>query len=531
MPDLSPIEDAVFAEAIAEEQARSGTDKFRQQMGQISRQSSVFFAGSVFTAAAAYLFKVYLARVLGAEALGIYALGMTIVGFVSAFNALGLPQSAVRFVAAYAATKRFNLLGGFLIRSVLVLLVSNLLCGIALVLGGRWIAVHLYHTPALSRYIVLFALIMAFGTMNVFLGQVISGYKYVARRTLIENFIGTPVMMVVTILFVTLGLGLWGYISAQVVSAVLVTSLFASAIWRLTPKPSRDLALRHVPVERQVVSFSIASMGMVFLQFLGSQTDRILIGFFLNAREVGIYAVAMGLVAFVPSILKAVNQMFAPTIAELHAAGEQAVLRRLYQTLTKWILGLTIPLILTIVIFAHPLMRIFGRDFEIGAAALAVATLAELVDCGVGSVGFLLLMSGNERRLLRIQMVMAVVILGLNLWLIPIWGILGAAVASAAAMIATNLWSLKEVHSRLGLFPYSRSYYRLVLPVSASFAVLWLVRLMPGSIPLGVVMGTALILAYGVFLGVALLFGLDADDQLIARAAWSRLRQAFTGAR
>src|SRR5437660_6159400 len=80
------------------------TSHFRSQIGHISRQSSVFFAGTIFTAAAGYLFKVYLARVLGAEALGIYALGMTIVGFFGIFNALGLPQSAVRFVAVYSAT-------------------------------------------------------------------------------------------------------------------------------------------------------------------------------------------------------------------------------------------------------------------------------------------------------------------------------------------------------------------------------------------------------------------------------------------
>ena len=66
----------------------------------------------------AYLFKIYLARVLGAEALGIYALGMTIVGLLGIFNALGLPYSAVRFVAAYSATGKLDLLRGFLGRSI-----------------------------------------------------------------------------------------------------------------------------------------------------------------------------------------------------------------------------------------------------------------------------------------------------------------------------------------------------------------------------------------------------------------------------
>ena len=72
-------------------------------MGKISRQSGVFFAGTLFSVASAYFFKIYLARVLGAEGLGLYALGITLVGFLGVFNALGLPQAAVRFVSVYTA--------------------------------------------------------------------------------------------------------------------------------------------------------------------------------------------------------------------------------------------------------------------------------------------------------------------------------------------------------------------------------------------------------------------------------------------
>src|SRR5437588_9061425 len=105
-------------------------------MGHISRHSGTFFAGTVFSLVAGYLFKIYLARVLGAEALGIYALGMTIVGFLGVFNALGLPQAAVRFVATYAGTGRPDLLRGFLGRSSVLLLISNLLLGMGMVLAG-----------------------------------------------------------------------------------------------------------------------------------------------------------------------------------------------------------------------------------------------------------------------------------------------------------------------------------------------------------------------------------------------------------
>src|SRR5437763_939598 len=73
--------------------------KFRYEIGQISRQSAVFFAGTMFTSVAAYAFKIYLARALGAEALGIYALGMTAVatiGLVAASRdrVMGIPDCA-----------------------------------------------------------------------------------------------------------------------------------------------------------------------------------------------------------------------------------------------------------------------------------------------------------------------------------------------------------------------------------------------------------------------------------------------------
>ncbi len=105
-------------------------------MGTLSRHSTVFFSGTIFSAALGYLFKVYLARSLDARALGIYALGMTLVAFLSLFNSLGLPRSASRYVAAYCATEKFDLLRGFLARSLLALLAVNVLLGVVMLLVG-----------------------------------------------------------------------------------------------------------------------------------------------------------------------------------------------------------------------------------------------------------------------------------------------------------------------------------------------------------------------------------------------------------
>ncbi len=504
---------------------------FRRHIGHISRQSLVFFTGTIFTVAAGYLFKVYLARVLGAEALGIYALGMTVIGLLGVFNSLGLPHSAVRFVAAYTATARLDLLRGFLARGTVLLLLSNLLLGGVVLLAGPWIAVRFYHTPALTRYLGLFVVIMLFGALNTFLGQVLAGYKDVARRTVITNFIGSPVTMALTVGLVAGGLGLGGYVLAQIASAVLVALLLVGAVRRLTPLAAQSLAGSLPQLEKKVVSFSAAALGVNFLEFLMAQADKVLIGFYLNARALGIYAVAAAIVAFVPVALQSVNQIFSPTIADLYARGQLELLGRIFQTLTKWVLGFTIPLAAAMIIFAPRLMAIFGRDFEAGWPILVIGTLGQLVNCGVGSVGYLLLMSGNQGRLIRVQAVMAVAMVLLNLLCIPRWGITGAAVAAAATSTVSNLWYLHEVRRTLGLSPYNRGYLGLLLPTAGTLVALVLGKQVSqtfGSQWLVIVVWFPL--AYVVFAGVALARGLNRDDRLIARVAWARLRGLFQGA-
>jgi|SRR5579871_428552 O-antigen/teichoic acid export membrane protein len=496
--------------------AAQEAQKFRRQMGQISRHSAVFFAGTMFTAAAGYLFKVYLARVLGAEALGLYALGMTIIGFVGVFNGLGLPQAAVRFVAAYGATGRYAELRGFMLRAVGALLGANLVLGLLVVLAGPWIADHFYHAPPLKAYLGLFALIMMLGAFTTFFGQVLQGYKDVARRTLITSFVGTPLMMLLTIVLVVWGMGLRGYLVAQIVSAGSVLLLLLASAWARTPSEARSRSLAVPPWSREIVSFSSAVYGIDFMKFVLSQSDKVLIGMFLTARDVGVYAVAAAIVAYVPIVLQSVNQIFSPMIAELHGSGQRILLGRMFQVLTKWIVGLTIPLASVVIVFARPLMSMFGVGFERGWPILILGTVGQLVSCGVGSVGFLLLMSGNHQRLLRIQIAMSVFMLIMSLIFVPLWGIVGAALAAALTNAGTNAWNLNEVRSRLGLVPYTRDYFKLVAPTVATLGVVIASRwiFLDAHWQWIVIVATVLV-AYFTFVAVLAGQGLGVDDRQV----------------
>jgi O-antigen/teichoic acid export membrane protein len=504
--------------------------QFRNAMGQISRHSLVFFAGTLFTAVTGYLFKIYLARVLGAETLGLYALGMTIVGFFGLFNGLGFPQAAVRFVAAYCATAQWERLHAFLRQAFQLLGIANLGLAAAMFGVGPWLARRLYHSPVLVPYLPLFVVILMVGAYTTLLGQILAGYKDVARRTVTTNFIGSPLNIVLGVVLLSLGLGLRGYLLAQIASAVTVLLLLAAASWRLTPKPARRAGHSAVPLEREVYWFSAALFGISMLEFVLAQTDKILLGAFLDVRQVGIYSVATTLVVFVPVLLQSVNQIFSPTIADLHARGEHALLGRLFQTLTKWILGLTLPLALVMIIFSKPMMRLFGAPFEEGWLVLSLGTVGQLVNAGVGSVGYLLLMSGHQARLVRVQGIMAVFMVVATFGLVRPWGMAGVALAAALTNALTNYLCLRQVRAALQLSPYNRTYLRLLGPGIASLLATTGFRLLGRSWdlhPEWFWIAMALVLSYASFCSLAALAGLDSDDRMIVRAVSNRVLGAL----
>lgn len=512
-------------------QIKTAAQQFRSQVGHISRQSGVHFAGIIVSAALGYLFKIYLARHLGAEALGIYALGMTLIAFIGLFNSLGLPHAATRFVAVYEAERKFKQLHALLWRGAALLMVVSAVAASFLLTAGRWIAVRFYHAPALVSYLPLFAAIMFFGPLTSFYCQALAGYRDLRLRTLIVNFVGTPLNMLLAIVLISIGLGLRGYLVAQICAAAVICVLLLAAVRHFTPLAARFSAQAGAYPERQVWSFSACMLGSHFLAIFTAQVDKVAIGFFRNPRELGIYSVAAALVAYLPLFLMSVNQIFAPTIASLHTRGEHALLSRLFQNLTKWVTGLSFPLVLVVVIFSQPLMRLFGPDFVVGWPILIIGALGQLINCGVGSVGYMLLMSGNEKRLLRVQAGMAIVMVILSAALVPRKGILGAAIALAIATAGMNLWNLIEVRRALALWPYNRSYLKLVLPAFASIAIVIAFRSYSAWFHREwLAIGVALILSYAVFGGLFVLSGLDSDDRLIASAIWSRVRGNARGA-
>jgi len=191
------------------------------------------------------------------------------------------------------------------------------------------------------------------------------------------------------------------------------------------------------------------------LRVINAQTDIIILGAVKGAEVAGIYAVAnrgAGLIAF---ILVAVNAALAPTIASLYAAGDMRQLQHVITKSARIVLLISLPVGLSLILFGKWFLLLFGHGFIKGITALSILSIGQIVNAATGSVGILLVMTGYERDVSIFTGVSGVLNVVLNIVLIPIWGLKGAATATASSMIVLNLMLAIWVYKRLGINPVS----------------------------------------------------------------------------
>jgi O-antigen/teichoic acid export membrane protein len=499
--------------------------KFRQNFATVASQSSVYFVGTTFTLLGGYLFRFYVVRHLGAALVGWNALGMSLYGICKLFGQMGLPQTALRYVAAYDGAGEPGHLRAFFKRALFWTFLGTSSLGTLVICARHWLAARIFHAPEFAAYLPLFAVLIPIGATSAFLNQTLCGFRKVSRSMTITNFISFPFMMVLTVVALMSGLSLWGYVFAQVAAESLTLVLAALSLRTLLPAPSSLPEPDGLGLPGDVKQYALAIFGIGVVEFILGQSDRLIVGYYLEAKQLGIYAVAGSLAALIPLGLQSVNSIFAPTIAKLFAEGENALLSRLFQTITKWVLGFALPLVLVFVFFSHQLMGLLGKEFEAGWFLLVLGAIAQTINCGTGSVGYFLLMSGNQKQLIRVQVAVSILVLLGDVTLIPVFGITGAAVVAALGATISNLAYLFVVRRKLNLWPYNRHYLRLAGPVAATALTIWLVSKIPlfrayANLPAIIV---SLILGYAVFLVGSLAFGLDDDDRLLWQVARSRL--------
>lgn len=255
--------------------------------------------------------------------------------------------------------------------------------------------------------------------------------------------------------------------------------------------------------------------------------DILLVGAIVSRHAAGVYGAVSKLAMVGTFALEGTRLAISPQVSALLARGEDHGAAKLYQTTTRWLMLAAWPLYLVFAIFPAVVIGVFGPRYAGGAGALAVLSLAMLVNLGTGNVTVVLLMGGKSSWGAINTGAALTVNIGLNLLLIPRLGILGAAIAWGASIVVDNVAAMVELRWVLGLEIFGRGYGLAVAVTVGCFGVTGiLAREMLGqTLP-----ALAVTLAIGIPAFAAAVYKVRAPMQLSAMAAALRARSGSAAA-
>ena len=130
-----------------------------------------------------------------------------------------------------------------------------------------------------------------------------------------------------------------------------------------------------------------------------------------------------------------------------------------YRATTAWLVVLTWPLYLLAVIYGPEILSIFGHSYRAGDMVMVILGLTMLVATACGQVDMVLITTGRSSWSLANGLMAVFVNVGLDLLLIPRYGITGAAIGWSAAIIITNLIPLAQLAASKRLNPFGRGTF------------------------------------------------------------------------
>ncbi len=176
----------------------------------------------------------------------------------------------------------------------------------------------------------------------------------------------------------------------------------------------------------------------------------IIIGIFLASSKVAFFIVAQRTALLTSLIIMGINLVIAPRVAMLYKQKKINEIRILSIFAVRMSILAGIPVISIMLIFSDSLMGLFGNDYILSANILRILIVGQSINLMTGSVGYILLMTGNERDMKNITLVNGLILLILMPVLTNNFGLNGAAIATAFCVSFQSILAIFFIKKRLG---------------------------------------------------------------------------------
>jgi O-antigen/teichoic acid export membrane protein len=402
-----------------------------QESGEILSKGFSFLVIRILGTVLSFAFTLYITNKFGKVEWGLIALGFSIFTIISIPGRLGLDLNLVKF---YSQDENLSDTGIFYRSVIKVFLFSSLLSFLVYLFGDKLVnEVFLDPKPELLPYLNWLLLGIPFWS-SVFVSAAIMRARKMNKYFAFYSLVGRFLILILIILLVAHNNALF-VLKAHFASLVILS--LASIV-----HASIILKRPTIRTDENSWSFLKESLPMMLsssILVLMSWMDTFIMGVYETETEVGIYNVAVKITTLSVFSLQAINSILAPKIAKSYAKHESIVYRKLIQFSTKINFFITFIVVGLIIMLSSFLLGLFGEGFESGIYVLFILCVGQLINSLSGSVGVVMQMIGEQKMYQNLIVIALAINLILTVILTPVYGGIGAAIATVISMVFWNI--------------------------------------------------------------------------------------------
>lgn len=430
----------------------------RSETGRAQRQALMAFAIRIASAAIAFISQIILARLMGEFEYGIYAFVWVIVILTGNLSCLGFHTSIIRFYHQHVAAGETALLRGLNVASCLIA------CLTATLVAALGFAFLFLFGDSIAAYYLVPVGIALFIIPMIALGDILDGMAR-ARGWTVSALAPTFILRPILILVFMAGAEL---IDAQHdATTAMGAALAATYVTTLAHLAQLTVLIRREPrvgasARRYQLGgwmrYSLPLFLVDGISFLLTNADVVVVGLFLPPDQVGIYFAAAKTIVLVQFVYFSVKAAAAPRFSAIIAANDHDALASFASQTTRWTFWPSLVIGLCALAAGELLLSLFGPNFTDGYPLMAILFVGILTKASVGPAEILLSMAGHQKLCVGVYAATLIAAVMLYSVMIPLFGLTGAAVAAATAIMIESLLLHLTVRRTLGitLFAFAR---------------------------------------------------------------------------
>lgn len=426
-----------------------------------NKDVSYVLKGSAFTAVSMILIQglrmgggVIIGRYYGPEVHGYLRALTVLVTSVIILANFGLKDAMLRLIPEYREKDNIRTSWNIYKKGVSFLFLFSLIAGIIVYWITPWFSEY-FKVPEIKSILGLSAFFifpLMLNEFNVFTLRALFKIKKANYVSLLVVAFRLLVLIIVTLWFYNKFAPLYLYL--------LIMCGFAGLI-------STAMIVKHLylPSRKFTATVKIANKELLFLSFpmlltyasflINDKADSLMILRLLGedgATQLGIYGVCLNLANLGRMGMQAMNVTIQPKLSQMYHSGRVHEIKNVTSKASKTFALLNIPVTLVLTIGGALLLSIYGKAYMPGASALAVLAIGQMFNTFAGPTAQLLNVSGHHKEFMLIAFFGAMVNIILNIFMIPAYGIMGAATASAISMITWNFVATYYIYKKFGFF-------------------------------------------------------------------------------